>query len=212
MKENIQYLLSPSSGPTHGFESAVRTAVTEMGPNFHSHRYHQEWTLGFSSPTPPSFKSCIKGRHRHGTGCSVDARVCLPFKHCGSIRQTQSTTAPRAVGRYLSAFSLLSPSLQCVRPSNPSCRVSLTYVLQLIRHEVVIILVGFTWGLGWGLLITAVGTFIGEVMTFLYAGCCYHRLICKLTLAHYLQVSLPSKGREDGAHGHKIWYSRLGDP
>jgi hypothetical protein len=38
--------------------------------------------------------------------------------------------------------------------------------VQLIGHEIVLIIVGFTWGLGVGFGIAAAGTFFGELVTF----------------------------------------------
>jgi hypothetical protein len=37
---------------------------------------------------------------------------------------------------------------------------------QLLGHEIVLILVGFTWGLGVGAGIAFAGTLIGEIITF----------------------------------------------
>jgi hypothetical protein len=39
-------------------------------------------------------------------------------------------------------------------------------LVQLIGHEIVLIIVGFTWGLGAGFGIAAAGTFFGELVTF----------------------------------------------
>jgi uncharacterized membrane protein YdjX (TVP38/TMEM64 family) len=38
----------------------------------------------------------------------------------------------------------------------------------LFGHEIVIVLIGLTWGLGWGFLIASAGTLLGELLTFLY--------------------------------------------
>jgi hypothetical protein len=37
---------------------------------------------------------------------------------------------------------------------------------QLFGHEIVVALIGFTWGLGVGFGITVAGTYIGEALTY----------------------------------------------
>jgi hypothetical protein len=37
---------------------------------------------------------------------------------------------------------------------------------QLFGHDIILIIVGFTWGLGVGFGIAAAGTFFGELVTF----------------------------------------------
>jgi uncharacterized membrane protein YdjX (TVP38/TMEM64 family) len=37
---------------------------------------------------------------------------------------------------------------------------------QLFGHEIVAVLCGLVWGLGWGFAIVAAGTFVGEVGNF----------------------------------------------
>lgn len=43
-------------------------------------------------------------------------------------------------------------------------------LLQLFGQEIVVILVGFTWGIGVGFAIAAAGTLAGETMTYLYVA------------------------------------------
>jgi hypothetical protein len=38
--------------------------------------------------------------------------------------------------------------------------------MQLIGHEIILTLVGFTWGIGIGIAIGIAGTIIGELFTF----------------------------------------------
>jgi uncharacterized membrane protein YdjX (TVP38/TMEM64 family) len=45
-------------------------------------------------------------------------------------------------------------------------RILIKLAIQLMGHEIVIILAGFTWGLGVGFAIAAAGTFLGEIVNF----------------------------------------------
>jgi uncharacterized membrane protein YdjX (TVP38/TMEM64 family) len=44
--------------------------------------------------------------------------------------------------------------------------------MQLFGHEIVILLVAYTWGLWEGFAITAAGTIVGELANFLYVPTC----------------------------------------
>jgi hypothetical protein len=60
------------------------------------------------------------------------------------------------------------PVLSSCKGLRVLCRMKrvLTYLLQLMGHEIVILLVGFTWGFGVGFGIACAGTYLGEIATF----------------------------------------------